>query len=376
MDGIAIIFILLLILALCGVVVYFMYDYINYKAQTSTNITNVNNSLTQESQDRIGNLAYVVGEVNNVNDDIYTTMSSNINYTNSNVTVTQNTQNSLINSLNSAFSFTSSGTSGTTAGTTISLLNLPGYTTPNMTLLNHVNTSMGLTANQLTPANSTQFCGPPGSGLNGGTNCIKFPDSNGNTYLTPLSTSGKVVLDGSVVVNSNMTIGSAIGTLAAPTVGISSDGQNSLLFNANRVGLGITNPAYNFDVQGNSTSTGLLRLTPASSAAAAGSPAILVDATGNLIINQSIQLKSSATGNPTAITISPNAPAAGSAAATGITINPSTDGKSLTITAPGAVNVAGDFHVGGNFSVGSAASGTTPATTATGTINGKTITAV
>jgi hypothetical protein len=343
-----------------------------YKTQTATIITNTNNSVTQESQDRLGNLSYVVNQVNTVNDDIYNTITSNIVYTNSNVSVQQQNQQNLISGLNNAFTFTTGGTSGTT-GTQISLLNLPGSATPNMNLLKHINATMGITANNLSQTNPSIFC----SGTDGN-NCIRFPDSNGNTYLTSLTPTGQVVLDGSVRVNSNMTFGSGA---SAPSFGMSGDSKNSLIMNANRVGLGITNPSYTFDIQGNS-SDGILRLAVPPTSANAGA-ALLVDVGGNLIVNQSIQLKPATNGSSSTLTLSPAAP---TGSASGITIYPSVDGKTLSVSTPtgGGLNVTGDLKVTGNLTTnGTITSGGNLAVKGSsiltveglsGTINGKAIT--
>jgi len=281
MDSIEVIIILLVVLGIAGVVAYYIYDYVNNKKNIADEISNTNKSLKEESNYRLGNLAYVVNQVNNVNSDIYTTVTSNINRTNINTnTITTlsssnvlafNNINSLNSSLNSAntnlnnlnvyntslnsnldksFKFSTTSTPGL-----VSFYNLPGgIPNPNINLMNKLITTMGITANNLTPANNTQFCGAiDGSGnLVSGADCVKFPNANGDTYIAPLTSTNSVVLKGPV----------------------------------------------NILPQATSSSGGT------------ASPAILVDAGGNLIVNSSIQFKS----------------------ATGSTISLTNDGTNLNIT--------------------------------------------
>jgi len=331
MNPIATILIVIALLALAGVVAYYIIDYLNYKKQNASDMTTVNNALNQEGQDRLGNLAYVVNQVNTVNDDIYNTITSNIQYTNSNVSVQAQNTNSLISNLNSIFNLTSAD-----GKNTYSLLNLPGSATPNLNLINKVTATMGITANNLTPANSAQFCNASGS-------CIQFPDSSGNTYLTNLTNGGQVVLDGPVRVNSNMAIGTGA---SAPNMGV--DTNNSLILNAKRVGLGSTAPVATLDVLQGLNGDDMLHLTKSG----ATSPAILVDSEGNIKVNQSIQLippTTSSSSSSTAITLMPTKPT--SPPTSGITINPSTDGNSLEINTPagGGLTINGNLSVSGNI---------------------------
>jgi len=280
MDSIEIIIILLFVLAIAGVLAYYIYDYVNYKKDIASEITTTNNSLTQESTDRLGNLAYVVNQVNNVNTDIYNTVTSNINQTNintqnlatlsssnliafnnistlnsslntANINLTNlNAYNSNLNSnLDNAFKFSSPSAQGL-----ISFYNLPGAN-PNINLMNKLITTMGITANNLTPqTNNVQFCGATdGSGnLASGADCIKFPNANGDTYIAPLASNNSVILKG--------------------TVNIQPSGMPNV-------------PLLNIP-------------QPTSSGGGKASPAILVDAGGNLVVNTAIKIQSPSGANP------------------------------------------------------------------------------
>lgn len=326
MDGLSILIILLVILALAGVVFYFVYDYLDYKNKTSTDINTANTAITAEGKERLGNLAYVVNQVNTVNDDIYGTLTSNIVFTNSNVSVQSKKTDDLINSFSKVMTFNTIGSTPS-----ISLFDLPG--TPgniNMNLLKHVTATMGLTASNLTPGAPAEFCSATG--------CVKFPDSSGNTFLGPLTTGGQVVLDGAVRVNNGVTFG---GT-GAPA--LTTANQNSFTLNSKYVGIGNTNPAYTLDVLGK-TGDNLLKATSTDTPAGT-SPALLVNANGDLIVSQSIQIKPTTAG-ATAISVfgSSTVPTG----TTGIVINPTASGKGLEIKAEDGVTIKGHLKVDGNL---------------------------
>ena len=350
MDGLSILIILLVILALAGVVFYFVYDYLDYKNKTSTDINTANSAITAEGKERLGNLAYVVNQVNTVNDDIYGTLTSNIVFTNSNVSVQSQKTDKLVNSFSSIMSF---GTLGS-GGSNISLFDLPGSPgNININLLKKVTATMGLTANNLTPGAPAEFCSTTG--------CVRFPDSSGNTFLGPLTNGGQVVLDGAVRVNSNVTFGG----VGSPSFGAAN--QNSFAFNSKYVGIGNTNPAYTLDVLGKSGDN-LLKATSTDTPAGT-SPALLVNANGDLIVSQSIQIKPTSAG-ATAISIygSEDKIPQTLSPTNNIVIAPSVNGRDLNISVPerltisgnrlvfegdvsivGKLNVQGDTNIHGNL---------------------------
>lgn len=341
MDGLSILIILLVILALAGVVFYFVYDYLDYKNKTSTDINTANSAITAEGKERLGNLAYVVNQVNTVNDDIYGTLTSNIVFTNSNVSVQSQKTDKLVNSFSSIMSF---GTLGS-GGSNISLFDLPGSPgNININLLKKVTATMGLTANNLTPGAPAEFCSATG--------CVKFPDSSGNTFLGPLTNGGQVVLDGAVRVNSNVTFGG----VGSPSFGAAN--QNSFAFNSKYVGIGNTNPAYTLDVLGKSGDN-LLKATSTDTPAGT-SPALLVNANGDLIVSQSIQIKPTTAG-ATAISIYGSAdkvPPNIMDRMNTVVIAPDALTGSLNIDVPGGINIYsnrtkfyGNVDVEGSLSV-------------------------
>ena len=340
MDGLSILIILLVILALAGVVFYFVYDYLDYKNKTTSDINTANSAITAEGKERLGNLAYVVNQVNTVNDDIYGTLTSNIVFTNSNVDIQTKKTDNLVNSFSKVMTFNTIGSTPS-----ISLFDLPG--TPgniNMNLLKHVTATMGLTASNLTPGAPAEFCSATG--------CVKFPDSSGNTFLGPLTTGGQVVLDGAVRVNNGVTFG---GT-GAPA--LTTANQNSFTLNSKYVGIGNTNPAYTLDVLGKSGDN-LLKATSTDTPAGT-SPALLVNANGDLIVSQSIQIKPTTAG-ATAISIYGSAdkvPPNITDRMNTVVIAPDALTGSLNISVPGGLNIYsnrskfyGNVDVEGSLSV-------------------------
>ena len=71
MEGLAIIVMLLALLALIGVLVYIVRDYYVHKETNAADFGKTTSDIAAERTDRLGNLKYVVDQVNTVNDDIY-----------------------------------------------------------------------------------------------------------------------------------------------------------------------------------------------------------------------------------------------------------------------------------------------------------------
>jgi hypothetical protein len=203
---------LFLILAVAGVVTYlgvtFKKDLVN--AQDSWK--KVDDKVASETNDRLANVTYVVDQVNHVNGSIYkATMSnqSSIGSLNSSVTDQMGKMAAtttglrtdvdvLKNGFNTFLSFSSSATPGAPS---VAFGDLPGATSPDVRLIKHVTSTMGLTAKDLSAnGNTVNMCG---TGPNS-SKCIKFPDANGNTYLTTLEGNGKIVLDAPTKVNGDL----------------------------------------------------------------------------------------------------------------------------------------------------------------------------
>jgi hypothetical protein len=231
-----IVIIMLVILGLIGVIIYFVYTYLQDKdsieLQISKAISTSTTKINNEQADRLANIKYVVDQVNNVNSDIATKFtSSNVEFRKSinseQVAITSNLalQNANYNTLLSDFNSVDSNvnintnninhmnagfgnyiTFGNPAGTnSYNLLNLPSSPPANMNLMKQVNLVMGLTAQNLNSGigSNISLCYGPGA-----TNCTSFPDSDGNTVIAaPLPNSSKAPgFSGIIKLNASTTI--------------------------------------------------------------------------------------------------------------------------------------------------------------------------
>lgn len=280
MQAAAIILIVLSLGAIIAALAYFIYDYVTYKHTVDGEITTATTSINSERQDRLSNLKYVVDQVNTVNDNIYNTTTSNLQVTNTKVATQSARTDNLIAGFGKILSFNSTILPGSPS---INLTDLPGSVAPNMNLMQHVTAVMGLTASNLSKSgNSVAFCSQ-----NNPNQCIKFPDNNGNTYLTTLDPAGSLVFDGNIKATSNIAFGTS-GT-------ITPFNNNSLLIQTTKLGVGpstFANPGAELDIQGQNATDPLFRVTPysAPSATTQAGPAIMIDATGNLNIYQPINI--------------------------------------------------------------------------------------
>lgn len=192
----AIIVMIIVLLALSGVLIFLVWDYMKYKDTTNTNFVDTNQTIANEKTDRLSNMKYMVDQVNTVNTDIYNTFTSNQQVVASNITNLTNIQNKTTAGLGHFLRFTSnvsitpSSTSMATGN--VNILDLPGFIAPDVQLIKHVTAVNGLTINDISNSSNrnVMFC----SGTDT-SRCIKFPDTDGNTYFTGMTNNSKIVLD-------------------------------------------------------------------------------------------------------------------------------------------------------------------------------------
>lgn len=249
MDFAALVVMILCVIGLAGVLVYFVLDYKKYKEEVDKMFGETEKKVTVEKVDRMANVKYVVDQVNNVNNDIYTQVTSNVNT----VTDVKATQDRLLSSFGSVLSFSSNTAvpNSSPVSSQVSLLNLPGSGNIDMNLMSRVNATMGLTAKDLSGDKKVKFCSRENP-----SRCIQIPNSQGDLYLTSMRSSpdSAIIMDASNV--------NAMGTLSAPRY---------------KIGTGlIANTGNSLTISGsNSVTIGAV----ASSSAALGD-AIVVDPTG------------------------------------------------------------------------------------------------
>lgn len=186
MDEIGIIVMLIAVLALVGVIIYFVYTYMKDKDIIDSRIVKTTNMVDAEKSDRLSNMKYVVDEVNKVNADILKTITtSNIVF---NTSLNTNSKN--IQTINDELSGFGKIVQFSSNSTVVKMSDLPGVSGGvNITLLGQVMSSMGLTGKDLVN-HPIILCG----GTDTSKNCLKFPDENGNTYLTSLSDGKNITL--------------------------------------------------------------------------------------------------------------------------------------------------------------------------------------
>lgn len=220
MDFFSVIILILLLVALAVGVVYFLRDYYDYRSSTDSHLSNVDTSLSNTSS--LGNLKYVVDQANTSFNQIGSTFYGYSNATNSSLTAltSQQTtfgsnQNVFKNNFNSAFKFTNVIEDPLTAQpSTYDVFNFPGVGTVDTRLIQHVTAVGGFTARDLTTTgtNQVKICG-----TGAGSRCIKFPDSDGNTYLTALNPTPINGITPSIVMDGNVSVSNGTIVVNAPT---------------------------------------------------------------------------------------------------------------------------------------------------------------
>ena len=244
--------ILLSLIATAIILYYFIRDYTKYKTSLNTKLSKSQSIIDSEKADRVGNLKYVVDQVNTINQEVASVAQDKITKQNKLAQQLDASQGNIIAGLNSAVSFTDAN------NTTIPLVNLPGADHPNMHLLKHVTATMGLTTNDLNVDGTLKMCSSKDPNK-----CISLADKDGNTYLTDIGASpGSVILDArngtninnSVNLNGNIFLNSTNGT---PSGIINTEsGPNTIVLQTGMVGVGdFTSMAPNATLHVNSTNT-------------------------------------------------------------------------------------------------------------------------
>jgi len=205
MDIFAIIIVILSLFALSWVVAYFLYDYVKYKDVVNTSISDAISDVQKEQDDRIVNLKYVVDQINNVNNDIYTYTATNTQTILEKETEINAENSRIIGGLSNLFNVQDSTGKSMPI---ISFSNMPCVGNTNINFMKHVNAVSGMTIKDVNKTdNSFSLCAK-----NDPTRCVKFPNSDGDTVIQNLDPSGNliiqnndvnknIILDGNVLAN-------------------------------------------------------------------------------------------------------------------------------------------------------------------------------
>lgn len=270
---------ILALLALIGVVVFFVYDYLKHKDSNVKDFSETDVRIDTEHKDRLSNLKFVVDQVNDVNNDIYDTMMSNVNRMDVAQSNLSGIQSGMLGGLGTFLHFSSNSIDGTAH--TLNLLDLPGTINPNVELMQHVTAMMGLTVKDLDGAtgNTIKFCSKADP-----TRCVEIPNDKGDVILKGMVDTGKVVVDAPMSVSGSVQL-TKTGTPSTSPVTLSTDG-NSMFMQGQKlaIGTGFTNPSAKLHIK---TDTGVDALKVSLPAA----DAILVSADGSLVTTQPIMMK-------------------------------------------------------------------------------------
>lgn len=284
MEPGAIIVMIFALLALIGVVVFFVYDYFKHKDSNVKDFRDTSARIDTEKSDRLSNLKFVVDQVNDVNNDIYNTLSSNVSRLDVGQSNLLSVQNGMLGGIDKFIRFSSNVIEGGTAPT-IKLTDLPGTTTPNVELIQHITALMGVTVKDLdgTDGNKVEFCSKEDPNR-----CVRIPDSSGNMVLTGLKSQSSVIVDAPLVANSSVQF-AAPGSVSTNPVSLSSDGSSMFVQGSKvAVGNGFTDPSAKLHIKTEDGMDALKVSLPASDA-------ILVSADGTLVTSQPIVMKTSLT---------------------------------------------------------------------------------
>lgn len=279
MEAGAIIVMILALLALIGVVVFLVYDYLKHKDANAKDFKDTDVRIDTEKKDRLSNLKFVVDQVNDVNNDIYDTMMSNVGRLDTSFSNVSGIQSGMLGGLGTFLQFSSNSIDGRSHN--VDLLNLPGTVNPNVQLMQHVNVMMGLTVKDLDGASSNivEFCSKADP-----TRCVKIPDRDGNVVLKSLTPSGKVMVDSPMRLSGSLSLTGSNATTAASQVSLSSDGT-SLFLQGQGVAVGnFSNPGAKLHVQADQGAAAFKVSLPTSDA-------LLVSADGSLVTTQPIIMK-------------------------------------------------------------------------------------
>lgn len=336
MEAISLLVMVLVLLALIGVLIYIIQDYYKYKDATDSAINDAKAKLTEEHTNRLSNLKYVVDQVNTVNDDIYSTFTSNVTRQSSAIFNVSSNQSHVVTGLDSFLRFSSNESLLGGTPTQMRILDFPGVGNTNVDLIKRVSFTAGLTAKDLDASSMASFCSKSTPGK-----CIRFPNADGNTYLTSLAESKEIVLDAPTSITSPMYFKQNLADVSAQAATMTSLGSKMLSVQASRTAFGNSNytPTATVEVRGEDASLPIFRVSTANNAG----EAIRVDANGDVVLSK-LTLKTSTPSDP-AVTLL--------ATPTGVTLDGNlhvTGNMTAANMVFSSTTLNGDLNVTGNIS--------------------------
>jgi hypothetical protein len=278
MEGAAIILILIIVLAIAGVLAYFIRDYYKTKEDVDAKLSDtqkvIDASITTEKTDRLSNLKYVVDQVNNVNANIFDTLSSNVNKTTDSINGVDAALKSTIAGLDSVIRFSSNQTISATPSY-VPINNLPGIANIDINLIKHVSMISGMTAQNLdgtAPATQVAFCSKESP-----SNCVRFPNAVGDTYLTSLKSGRNIVMDAPTVLTNTLNLKNTATDASGGVNFTSANKKLKIATDGLSVGPANVDPSATLHVEATAPAS-----APLFRVKLGASDAILVDATGQV----------------------------------------------------------------------------------------------
>lgn len=173
-----IVLVILAIIAIVGACIYFYVDMKDHKATNTTDFEKVAKNIEEEEKTRLGNIKYVVDQVNTTNEAMDAEYTAKLTALEKNDT-----------------GFGTLIGVETSTGGTIALKDVTAIDTSKIKLMKDVSVIGNMSIKDL---QSTVSSGKPvktfqACGIGSGAPCIQFPNSEGHTYLTGLATDKHVV---------------------------------------------------------------------------------------------------------------------------------------------------------------------------------------
>ena len=224
-----IILVVLALIAIVGACIYFYIDMKDHKATNNTDFEKINKNIESEQTTRLGNIKYVVDQVNTKNAEMDKEYTDKLDL----LGKTDTGFGTLIAAENSS-------------GSNIAMKDVTADNASKIKLMKDVSVigSMSIkdlqsTSSSSRPMKTFKACGI-GTGVGATEKCIQFPDSSGDTYLTAFDSNNSVVSDSvfkaksgiltdninNLGANSNVTI--STGASSGNTITVSKTASNGI----------------------------------------------------------------------------------------------------------------------------------------------------
>jgi len=219
---IEIIVMIILVLGIIGFTIYFFVDYYKHKETNVKDFEKVDTSLKTEKEDRLGNLKYVVDQVNTTNQTMDTEYVKRFDTLEDGLEASVNKYNAFESGFGSIIR-----TRNSASNVNLEITKLSTLPATDIDLIKHVSMLGGVTIKDLNTTSPTMKMKICGAGSDG--RCIQFPNNEGDTYLTSLTPTKSIVFDAPIKAYNEFSLYNnvGVGTTSVPTMKIRSGTNNS-----------------------------------------------------------------------------------------------------------------------------------------------------